>query len=215
MSQNIYSEEHEIFRDSFRKYVQKEIAPHLEEWEEQGEVPRRAWGLGAQGFLCPWLDEKYGGSGVGFEYSAIILQELANVRADGFQVGLHSDIVAPYIHSFGSKEQEDRWLPGCATGDTLLAVAMTEPGTGSDLQAIRTKADKDGDGYVINGQKTFITSGINCDLVIVACKTDIDAVPAHKGISLIAVEAESPGFIKGQKLKKMGMHASDTAELFF
>ena len=156
MSRNIYSEEHEIFRDAFRKYVRNEVAPYIEEWEEKGEVPRGAWqGMGEQGFLCPWLEEQYGGSGVGFEYSVIIIEELTRIRADGFQVVLHSDIIAPYINSFGSEAQKERWLPGCATGGTILAVAMTEPGAGSDLQAIRTKAVRDGDSYVINGQKTF------------------------------------------------------------
>ncbi len=216
MSRNIYSEEHEIFRDAFRKYVSNEVAPNIEEWEEKGEVPRGAWkGLGDQGFLCPWLEEPYGGSGVGFEYSVIIIEELCRVRADGFQVALHSDIIAPYINTFGNEVQKKRWLPGCATGDTLLAVAMTEPGAGSDLQGMRTKAVKDGDSYVISGQKTFISNGVSCDLVIVACKTDPDAVPAHKGMSLLLVEDGSPGFTKGKKLKKMGLHCADTAELYF
>lgn len=216
MSRNIYSEEHEIFRDAFRKYVQNEVAPYLEEWEEKGEVPRGAWqGLGEQGFLCPWLEEQYGGSGVGFEYSVIIIEELSRIRADGFQVVLHSDMIAPYINSFGSEVQKERWLPGCATGGTILAIAMTEPGAGSDLQAIRTKAVRDGDSYVINGQKTFISNGVSCDLVIVACKTDLEAVPAHKSISLLLVEDGSPGFTKGKKLKKMGMFCADTAELYF
>ena len=216
MSRNIYSEEHEIFRDAFRKYVRNEVAPYLEEWEEKGEVPREAWqGLGEQGFLCPWLEEQYGGSGVGFEYSVIIIEELSRIRADGFQVALHSDIIAPYINSFGSQAQKKRWLPGCATGDVLLAVAMTEPGAGSDLQAMRTKAVRDGDSYVISGQKTFISNGVSCDLVIVACKTDPEAVPAHKGFSLLLVEDGSPGFTKGKKLKKMGLYCADTAELYF
>jgi acyl-CoA dehydrogenase len=216
MSRNMFSEEHEIFRDAFRKYIRNEVAPYLEEWEEKKEVPRSAWkGMGEQGFLCPWLEEKYGGSGVGFEYSIIIIEELTRIRADGFQVALHSDIIVPYIHSFGDEDQKERWLSGCATGDTILAVAMTEPGTGSDLQAIRTRAVKDGDSYVINGQKTFISNGVFCDLAIVACKTDPDAVPAHKGISLFLVEDGTPGFSKGQKLKKMGMYCADTAELYF
>ena len=216
MVQSIYSEEHDIFRAAFRKYVQNEIEPHIEEWEEQRMVPREAWKkLGEQGYLCPWVDEKYGGSGVGFEYSVIISEELSRVRADGFQVGLHSDIIAPYINSYGNEEQKERWLPGCTTGDILLAVAMTEPDTGSDLQAVRTRAVKDGDSYVINGPKTFISNGICCDLAIVVCKTDSEVRPAHKGISLIGVEAGTPGFVKGRKLNKMGFHIADTAELFF
>ncbi|MBU2550564.1 MAG: acyl-CoA dehydrogenase family protein [Proteobacteria bacterium] len=216
MSVNIYSEEHEIFRDTFRKYVQNEIVPHLEEWEENKEVPRSAWKkMGEQGYLCPWVDEEYGGSGVGFEYSVIIMEEISRVRADGFQVGLHSDIIAPYIDSFGTEEQKRKWLPGSCSGDIVLAVAMTEPDTGSDLQAVRTRAVRDGDDYIINGSKTFISNGYNCDLAVVVCKTDPDAVPRHKGISLIAVEADTPGFVKNRKLKKMGMHAADTAELTF
>jgi acyl-CoA dehydrogenase len=170
--------------------------------------------MGEQGFLCPWLEEEYGGSGAGFEYSAIINEELTRVRASGFMVGLHSDIVVPYIHSFGTQEQKAKWLPGAASGDTLVAVAMTEPDTGSDLQAIRTKAVRDGDHFVINGRKTFISLGIVCDLVIVACRTNPDA-PGHKGLSLIVVEDGTPGFTKSRKLDKMGLWLSDTAELVF
>jgi len=216
MSFNFYQEEHEIFRATLRKYLQKEVAPYLDQWEEQREVPRSAWkGLGEQGFLCPWLEEEYGGSGVGFEYSVIINEELTRIGANGFQVGLHSDIIAPYINSFGSEEQKKKWLPGCASGDVVLAVAMTEPNTGSDLQAVKTKAVKDGDSYVINGPKTFISNGWCCDLVIVACVTNPEASPAHKGLSLIAVEAGTPGFIKARKLNKMGLHSADTSELVF
>lgn len=213
---DIFTEEHEMFRSAFQKYVQKEIVPHIEEWEQKGEVPRNAWkGLAEQGYLCPWIDEEYGGSGVGFEYSVIINEELGRVGCNGFQVGLHSDIIAPYVASYGSEEQKAKWLPGVVNGDCLLAVAMTEPNTGSDLQAMRTTAVKDGDDYIINGQKTFISNGICCDLVIVACKTDPDADPPYKAFSLIAVEADRPGFIKSRKLDKMGLRSADTAELFF
>lgn len=209
-------EEHEIFRAAFRKYLQKEVAPHIESWEEERGVPREAWKkLGEQGYLCPWLDERYGGSGVGFEYSAIMIEELARVGCHGLAVGLHSDIVAPYIDSYGTGEQKERWLPGSATGDIILAVAMTEPDTGSDLQAIRTTARRDGDHYLINGQKIFISNGMSCDLVIVVVKTDPHATPPHKGISLIAVEDGTPGFAKVKKLSKMGLHSQDTAELLF
>lgn len=216
MGRDIYTEEHEIFRATFRKYLEREVVPFLEEWEEQEEVPRSAWKkMGEQGFLCPWLEEKYGGSAADFRYSAIINEELTRVRASGFSIPLHSDIVVPYIYSYGSEGQKDKWLPGCTTGDILMAIAMTEPGAGSDLQAVRTKAIRDGDGYLINGQKTFITNGHCSDVVIVVCKTDPDAKPAHKGISLIAVEAGTPGFTKSRKLRKMGLHISDTAELVF
>jgi alkylation response protein AidB-like acyl-CoA dehydrogenase len=216
MARRIYSEEHDIFRQSFKKFLEKEVMPFLEEWEAQGEVPRSAWKkMGEQGYLCPWLKEKYGGSEAGFEYSIIITEEMSRVRANGFSASLHSDIVAPYIHHYGTEAQKEKWLPGCASGDIVLAVAMTEPGAGSDLQAIRTRAVREGDHYVLNGQKTFITNGYSCDLVIVAVKTDPEARPAHKGISLIAVEAGTPGFVKGRRLSKMGLHFQDTAELFF
>lgn len=216
MGVTLFREEHEIFRDSFKKFLSKEVAPFIEQWEEEGIVPKEMWTkMGANGFLCPWLDEKYGGSGVGFEYSAIINEELSYIGANGLIAGLHSDIIVPYIYSFGNEEQKMKWLPGCASGDIVTAIAMTEPGTGSDLSAIRTTAVKDGDEYVINGPKTFISLGIHCDLVIVVAKTDIKADPPFKGISLICVESGTPGFTKGRKLKKMGFHSQDTAELNF
>ncbi|MGB9903929.1 MAG: acyl-CoA dehydrogenase family protein, partial [Desulfotomaculales bacterium] len=163
---------------------------------------------------CPWLEERYGGAGADFACSVIINEELVWAGA-GVSVGLHSDIIAPYIASYGSEEQKQRWLPGCAGGDIVLAIAMTEPGAGSDLQAIRTTAGKEGDHYVLNGQKTFISNGISADLVIVVCKTDPGAEPPYRGISLIAVEDGTPGFVKSRKLKKLGLHSMDTAELFF
>ena len=143
MGRSLFGEEHEIFRDSFKKFLAKEVAPFIEKWEEDGIVPREMWNrLGDNGFLCPWLDEKYGGSGAGFEYSAIIIEELAYIGSHGLIAGLHSDIIVPYIYSFGNEEQKMKWLPGCATGDIVTAIAMTEPGTGSDLAAIRTTAVK-------------------------------------------------------------------------
>lgn len=216
MGRGIYREEHEIFRATFRKYLESEVVPYLKEWEDQREVPRSAWKkMGEQGFLCPWLEERYGGSGAGFQYSVIIGEEMARARATGFSISLHSDIVVPYIHAYGTEAQKQKWLPGCTTGDIVTAIAMTEPGAGSDLQAIRTKAMIDGDSYVVNGQKTFISNGYCCDLVIVVCKTDPEAEPPHRGISLLVVEKGTPGFTKGQKLKKMGLDFQDTAELFF
>ncbi|MEW6276606.1 MAG: acyl-CoA dehydrogenase family protein [Bacillota bacterium] len=211
----IYTEEHEVFRRTFKKFVEKELVPFVDEWEEKGEVPREIWKkLGEQGYLCPWLEEKYGGVGADFLYSVIINEELAWAGVS-VAVGLHSDIIAPYIAGYGTEEQKQRWLPGCASGDIVLAIAMTEPNAGSDLQAIKTTAVKEGDHYVLNGQKTFISNGISADLVIVICKTDPKAEPRYKGISLIAVEAGAPGFIKSRKLKKLGLHSMDTAELFF
>lgn len=216
MSKTLFKEEHEIFRASFKKFLAKEVTPCLETWEEDGIVPREMWRkMGANGFLCPWLDEKYGGSGAGFEYSVIINEELFYIGATGLIAGLHSDIIVPYIHSFGSEEQKMKWLPGCASGDIVTAIAMTEPGTGSDLAAIRATAVRDGDEYVINGQKTFISIGVHCDLVIVAAKTDLKADSPSKGISLICVENGTRGFTKGRKLKKMGFHSQDTAEMSF
>ena len=216
MPRKLFTEEHHIFRESFRKFLEKEIAPFLEKWEHDGIVPKDIWiKMGASGFLCPWLEEQYGGSNAGYEYSVILNEELSYSGATGLLAGLHSDIIVPYIHSFGNEEQKKRWLPGCASGNIITAVAMTEPGTGSDLAAIRTIAVKDGKDYVINGQKTFISNGINCDLVIVAVKTDTKAEPPFKGISLLCVEAGTPGFEKGRKLDKMGFHSQDTAELNF
>lgn len=216
MSRGIYAEEHHIFRTAFRKHLEREVVPYLDEWEEQGEIPRSAWKkLAEHGYLCPWLDQEYGGQGVGFEYSVIINEELIRCGAIGFQVALHSDIVTPYILFQGTEEQKRKWLPAAAAGDMLMAVAMTEPDGGSDLQAVRSRAERDGDHWIINGQKTFITNGICSDLFIVVCRTDPQARPAYKGISLIAVEAGSPGFTKGRKLHKMGMRSAETAELFF
>lgn len=216
MDRRIFKEEHNIFRDAFRKYAAKEIQPNLEKWEENGIVPRDAWKkMGGNGFLCPWLDEKYGGMGAGFEYSIVILEELAWIGCNGLLPGLHSDVVVPYIYNFGSEEQRMRWLPGCASGDIVTAIAMTEPNTGSDVAAIRTTAVRDGDHYVVNGQKTFISNGILNDLAVVAVKTDPRAEPAFKGISLLCVEDGTPGYNKGRKLHKMGFSSQDTAELSF
>ncbi|MDQ5987561.1 MAG: Acyl-CoA dehydrogenase [Syntrophus sp. SKADARSKE-3] len=216
MPRQLFKEEHQIFRESFKKFLEKEVVPFIEKWEHDGIVPKSVWKkMGENGFLCPWLEEEYGGSNAGYEYSVVINEELAFAGATGLLAGLHSDIVVPYLHSFGSEEQKKRWLPGCASGDIIMAVAMTEPGTGSDLAAIRATAVKDGNDYVINGQKTFISNGINCDLVIVAVKTDTKANPPFKGVSLICVEAGTPGFEKGRNLDKMGFHSQDTAELSF
>ena len=211
----MYSEEHNIFREAFRNFVQKELSPYVDEWENKGAVPREIWHrMGAEWYLCPWLPEEYGGAGTDFLYSAIISEELIKGGAVGFQAPLHSDIIAPYIFNLGNDEQKSKWLPGSASGDIILAVAMTEPDAGSDLAGMRTRAERDGDHYVINGAKTFITNGIYADLVIVACRTDKDA-KGTKGLSLICVENGTPGFTKGKKLEKMGLRSSDTAELFF
>ena len=216
MKRRIFTEEHNIFREAFRRFLEKEVVPYHEQWEKDGIVPREVYKkAGEQGYLCPWLPEELGGSEVDFIYSAIISEECAYAHNHGFLVNLHSDVVAPYLYSFGNEEQKKRWLPGCASGDKILAVAMTEPGAGSDLAGIRTTAIRQGDEYVINGQKTFISNGILSDIVIVAAKTDPKANPPHAGVSLIVVERDAPGFSRGRKLEKMGMHAQDTAELNF
>lgn len=216
MSSNYIKEDHEIFRASLKKFLQKEAIPFYEQWEEERIIPRSFWTkLGQQGFLCPWVEEKHGGLGVDFAYSVILNEELERVGSSLIGVGLHNDIVVPYIDSFGTEEQKKRWLPDCINGNIITAIAMTEPGTGSDLANIKTKAQKEGDYYILNGEKTFITNGIHADLVIVACKTDVNANPPHKGISLVAVERDTPGFKRGKKLNKVGLHAQDTAELIF
>ena len=211
-----YTQEHQIFRESIRRYFEKELTPHVETWEKAGIVPKEIWqNFGRQGFLCPWLPEIYGGVDADLLYSLISVEESAKTHFSGFLFFLHSDIIVPYIEAFGSEEQKHRWLPGCATGDLITAIAMTEPGTGSDLAAIRTTAVRSGDHYVLNGQKTFISNGINCDLVIVVAKTDPGATPAHAGISLLVVEDGTPGFEKGRNLDKIGFHSQDTAEIAF
>jgi acyl-CoA dehydrogenase len=216
MDRTLFTEEHTAFRSAFKQFVTREITPHQMTWREQGQVDRELWRkAGAQGFLCPWLDEKYGGAGGDFIYSMIIMEELATAYESGFAMALHSDIIVPYIYSFGTEAQKQNWLPGCASGEIVTALGMTEPGTGSDLAALATTAVKDGDEYVINGAKTFISNGQLCDLVIVAAKTDPDPANAHKGISLFVVEANRKGFTKGKRLQKMGMDSQDTSELFF
>jgi acyl-CoA dehydrogenase len=216
MDRTLFSEEHDTFRKSFRQFAEREIVPNQARWREAGQVDREVWRkAGAQGFLAPWLEEKYGGAGADFVCSVIIMEELARVYESGFAMGLHSDIIVPYLYSFGTEEQKLKWLPGCASGELVTALGMTEPGTGSDLAAIATTAVKDGNEWVLNGQKTFISNGQLCDLVIVAAKTDPDPANAHRGISMFVVEANRKGFTKGKRLHKMGMASQDTSELFF
>ncbi|KQL37094.1 acyl-CoA dehydrogenase family protein [Psychrobacillus sp. FJAT-21963] len=210
------TEDHEIFRQSLRKFLQKEAVPFYDTWEKQKAIPISFWKrLGEMGFLCPQVEEEFGGLGLDFSYSVIISEELERVGTSLVGVGLHNDIVVPYIESFGSKEQKQRWLPNCISGDSITAIAMTEPGTGSDLANVQTTAILDDEHYVLNGQKTFITNGINGSLFLVVVKTNPKAEPKHKGISLLMVEEGTPGFTKGRKLDKVGLHAQDTAELYF
>ncbi len=210
------NDDHEMFRKSLRKFLEKEAYPYYEKWEEDRIIPRSFWTkMGEQGYLCPDLDEEYGGSNVDWGYSVVINEELERVGTGLIGLGLHNDIVVPYINSYGNKEQKQRWLPRCTTGELITAIAMTEPGTGSDLANIKTTAILDGDHYIVNGQKTFITNGIQSDLIVVACKTDPKAEPKHKGVSLLVIERDTPGFSRGRKLNKVGLHSQDTAELIF
>ncbi|MBN2283518.1 MAG: acyl-CoA dehydrogenase family protein [Deltaproteobacteria bacterium] len=214
--ESCYTQEHSIFRESIRRFFDKEVTPYVEEWEKAGIVPRELWTkFGAQGFLCPWLPEEYGGVGADFLYSLIAVEEAASTHCGGFVFPLHSDIIVPYISAYGNEEQKNRWLPGCVTGEYITAVAMTEPGTGSDLAAIRTTAVKNGNNYILNGQKTFISNGILSNLVIVAAKTDPNPESPYAGLSLIVVEGGTPGFERGRNLEKVGLHSQDTAEMSF
>ncbi|MGB0101159.1 MAG: acyl-CoA dehydrogenase family protein [Nocardioides sp.] len=212
---SIYEQEHEDFRSSVRTFMDKEVVPFHDQWERDGQVSREVWTkAGAAGLLCFDVEEEYGGAGVpDFRYNTIVAEELARAGASGPGFPVHSDIIVPYISSLGTPEQKQRWLPGLASGEIISAIAMTEPGAGSDLQGIRTNAVDKGDHYVLNGSKTFISNGIMSDLVIVVCRTDPDA--GHKGISLLVVERGMKGFERGRNLDKVGMKAQDTAELFF
>ncbi|HDP24811.1 MAG TPA: acyl-CoA dehydrogenase [Deltaproteobacteria bacterium] len=214
--ERLYTQEHSMFRESIRRFFAKEVTPYVDQWERDGIVPRELWKtFGAQGFLCPWLPEDYGGAGGDFLYTLIAIEEASKTHCSGFAFPLHSDIIVPYLFNFASEEQKQRWLPGCVTGDVVTAIAMTEPGAGSDLSAIRTTAIRKNGSYVLNGQKTFISNGILCDLVLVAAKTDPGANPPYMGISLIAVEDGTPGFEKGRNLDKIGFHSQDTSEMAF
>ena len=214
MDRNIFEEEHEMFRDSVRSFLINEIQPHVDRWNEAEIVDREAFfKAGEQGLLCMWADEQYGGAGISdFRFEQIMLEENAKYGDVGFFIFLHNRLVGPYIGELGNDEQKARWLPKCVSGENILAIAMTEPGTGSDLSAIRSKAEDKGDHYLLNGSKTYISNGILADLVIVAAKTDSSS--SH-GISLFVVERGMEGFERGRNLKKMGMHSQDTAELFF
>ncbi|NNM13791.1 MAG: acyl-CoA dehydrogenase [Gammaproteobacteria bacterium] len=210
----VFDEEHDLVRDSLRKFLQTEAVPYHAQWEEDGQVSREVWLKGGeQGFLCPTVPEEYGGLGVDFRYNAIIAEEAWALGCTGIGWGLHSDIAVPYIYNYGSEAQKHKYLPKCISGEIITAIAMTEPGTGSDLQSVKTTAVLDGDEYVINGSKTFITNGQMADLVIVVCKTD--PAKGSKGTSLLLVEADRDGFDKGKNLEKIGMKAQDTSELFF
>ena len=210
----LYDSDHDMFRDSVRKFLETEAVPHHEQWEKDGMVSDEIWlKAGEQGFLCPTVPEEYGGVGVDFRYNCIVNEEIGHAGTTGLGWTLHSDIAVPYIVRYGNEEQKQRYLPRCVSGELITAIAMTEPGAGSDLQGTKTTAVLDGDEWVLNGSKTFITNGQKSGLVIVVAKTDVNA--GSKGISLFLVEAGTPGFTKGKNLEKLGLKAQDTSELFF
>ncbi|TDC01088.1 acyl-CoA dehydrogenase [Nonomuraea longispora] len=215
MQRDLFDEEHLLFRETVRAFMAREVVPHHARWEQDGVVPREVWKkageLGMFGFSVP---EEYGGSGIrDFRYNAVIVEELMRNNATGLGFSLHNDVVAPYLVDLTDGEQRRRWLPGFVSGELITAIAMSEPGAGSDLQGIRTTAIREGDHYVVNGQKTFVTNGINADLVIVVAKTDPEA--GARGTTLVVVERGMEGFERGRNLDKIGMKAQDTAELFF
>jgi acyl-CoA dehydrogenase len=213
IERTLFSDEHKQFRDAFRKFLQTEVVPFHAEWEEQGYIDRRVWTkAGEAGFLCPSMPEEYGGAGADRVYSVIVFEEIARANTSGVGFGLHSEIVAPYILHYGSDEQKKKYLPALARGEIVGAIAMSEPAAGSDLQGIQTTAVRDGDDYVVNGSKTFVTNGWHADLVITVAKTNPAA--GAKGTSLLLLERSMKGFEKGQRLKKVGMKAQDTSELF-
>ncbi|HCE41486.1 acyl-CoA dehydrogenase family protein [Alloalcanivorax profundimaris] len=210
----LFNSDHEALRDTVRRFLENEAVPHHEEWEQSGQVPKELWRkAGEQGFLCPMVSEEYGGLGADFLYSVVVSEEISRAGLTGIGWGLHTEIVAPYIEHYGSEALKHKYLPKMVTGEMIGAIAMSEPGAGSDLQGVKTTAVKDGDHYILNGSKTFITNGQNADLVIVVAKTDPSK--GAKGTSLIIVEEGMEGFEKGKNLKKVGMKAQDTSELFF
>ncbi|HLR16943.1 MAG TPA: acyl-CoA dehydrogenase family protein [Alcanivoracaceae bacterium] len=206
----------DLFRENVRRYVEQEIVPHYEQWEKDEIIPRSVWNdMGEQGLLCVDIPEEYGGFGANFRLSAVVVEEFSRAGCGGLasNISVHSDIVAPYILHLGTEEQKQTWLPKMVTGEAVGAIGMTEPGAGSDLQAMKTRADKDGEGYSISGQKTFITNGQHCDVIVLATKTDPSA--GSRGMTLFTVDTSLPGFSRGRNLEKMGHHAADTSELFF
>ena len=209
---SVFRDDHHMFREMARRFIENEIVPHLAEWEHAGIVPKSVWRkAGEVGLLCSTVPEEYGGAGGDFGHSAVMIEELARVNATAIGFTTHSEIVAPYIVAYGSEEQKRRWLPKMVSGETIGVIAMSEPGIGSDLRSMRTSARRDGDDYVINGQKTFITNGGNADLMVTATKLD----PGAKELTLVCVEADRPGFSKGKLLEKIGLKGQDTSELFF
>src|SRR3977135_1731209 len=210
----LFSPEHETFRDSVRRFMEQEVAPHDERWQEQGYVEKSVWRkAGENGFLCPTMPPEYGGAGADKLYSVVLIEEQARANNSTLGFGLHSEIVAPYLLAYGTEALKKKYLPKMASGEMISAIAMSEPGAGSDLQAIKTTAVRKKEAFILSGAKTFITNGWNCDLVIVVAKTD--PAKGAKGTSLLVVDTSMQGFTKGKRLKKMGLKGQDTAELFF
>jgi alkylation response protein AidB-like acyl-CoA dehydrogenase len=212
---SIYEQEHEDFRGTARAFMEKEVVPFHDQWEKDGQVSREVWlKAGEAGLLCFDVEEEYGGAGIkDFRYNMVLIEEITRAGASGVGFPVHNDVIVPYISHLGTPEQKQRWLPGLVSGELISAIAMTEPGAGSDLQGIRTSAVDKGDHYVLNGSKTFISNGIMSDLVVVVARTNPDA--GHQGISLVVVERGMEGFERGRNLEKVGLKAQDTAELFF
>ncbi len=210
-----FTEQHKVYRKRLKDFLKNEVIPHINIWENKGITPKSIWKkMGSAGFLCPWIRPEYGGMGGDFLHSLIVGEELVRTNHTGLMAYLHSDIVVPYVDSYGSETQKAKYLPACASGDMIMAIAMTEPNSGSDLVSMSTVAIEQGDEVVLNGSKTFISNGYNCDLVIVAAKDPLIPNP-HKSISLYMVPDGAPGFTRGEKFRKMGMRSQDTAELFF
>jgi acyl-CoA dehydrogenase len=216
MQREIFSPEHTLFRDQFKRFVREQIEPHILDWNAHGQSDRAAWRrMGEAGYLGASAPVEFGGGGGDFLHEAIVIEELAYVRAHALQSSLHSGICMPYLLHYGSPAQREAYLGPAIRGELLLAIAMTEPGTGSDLANVQTRAVRDGDGYVIDGAKTFISNGQNCDLVIVVARTDANIEPPHRGLSLLLVPTTTAGFIRGKRLEKLGLRGQDTSEMFF
>ena len=217
MQRTIFEPEHEQFRDTARSFFQTHCVPHADEWEKRGHVDREAWKAAGDLGLIGWqMPEEYGGAGLDdFRFNAIITEEFWGTGTVGIGLGVQNDINAGYFRDLTTEEQKKRWLPGYVSGELITAIAMSEPGAGSDLARVRTSARRDGDHYIVNGSKTFISNGLLADLVLVVCRTDPDAAAPHKGLSLIVVETGMEGFTRGRKLDKIGQHSADTAELNF
>ncbi|MFA7597213.1 MAG: acyl-CoA dehydrogenase family protein [Novosphingobium sp.] len=214
IERTLFTPEHEMWRDTARKFVEKEIVPFHDQWEKDGIVPRELWlKAGEAGLLCCTVPEEYGGIGADYLYDVVVFEELWRAGTSGPGFLIHTDLVATYIKSFGTEEQKQQWLPKMVTGEAIGSLGMTEPHAGSDLKAIKTKAVRDGDDYIINGQKVFISNGQMCDVLVLATKTDSEA--GAKGVTLFLVDTSLPGFKRGQNLDKLGMKAQDTSELFF